>query len=62
MDKAKHFGKKEFDVEVPIPQIEPGKAGVGDLMNHINDLTVLVNALADKAGIKTTKKKDTKSS
>ena len=59
MEKSKHVGRKEVDVTVPIPQLDLGKSGVGELMNQINDLTVLVNALIKGDKIKpTTQKKE----
>jgi len=57
--KSKHIGDKGEGTEIiiPIPQLEQGKASVGDMMNQINDLTVVVNALIKGENIKSTPKK-----
>ena len=57
--KSTHIGDKGEGTEViiPLPELEQGKASVGDMMNHINDLTVIVNALINGTKIQPTKTK-----
>ncbi len=61
MMKSKHIGKPDgVDITIPIPELVPGKTGIEDLMNKVNDVIVVTNALIEKKTIKPTPKTEPK--